>query len=769
MKKIVAILLVACMMLALVPSGVFAAETEADTEAAAVTVAKIGETPFASLADALTAAAAVEKNNVTIELLGDVEWVTGDAHGSTPLIPAESKVGNVTINGNGYTLTATGSGVGSIRAANGSLLTFNDVVVVDESVSYSEGNWELGYLEIAQNLKFVECEFKSAVSYDHDNGQVGAQDVITAEFIDCNFNSNNDNEYAVWVGSGNVSFSGCEFTGSRGIKFHECYGSQLYSAVVDDCTFKDLSKKPGIAIGAIYMNGDTGSYGRDTWDDVSDTSITITNNTFTNVKAGDQGYYIFESDTDVSTFNFTCSNNVAEGIADVTFVTGDGATEVTEQSVAYGNTVVEPTPLKLGYEVIGWFTDEALTVEYNFATVITTEKDFTLYAKWEQTEEDIPETDVTVNIDTVETNAEVKVDGLTPEVEEDLEEVVESVDVAAEDISEYIYNNVEEILSDVTDNADSAEEAAVKALEDAGINVNDDTNVQIVLQPYVDVALTDYKVVDGKAVVKFDITPMVKVVATTVNNTDDIVTENGGKNSVVLGEKKLETEGKEITVTITLPEGFVAEEGDDVYGKHTKDDGKVHLFHIKAKKDNKTGKFYIEFKNKKGFSGFEFARTSYAVATIGQDEYFTLQDAVDEVNENEEILIAEESDENVTVSRAVRFTIKGDFTGEVVAGRGYEVTKRNVAGGVEYEVSVYHAPMVPLFFGTTVRVYDADNGTITPNGIPMIIGGMTKTFKFIPDEGFEVADVIVNGQSIGAVDSYTVDGWQGYITLTAVF
>jgi len=79
------------------------------------------------------------------------------------------------------------------------------------------------------------------------------------------------------------------------------------------------------------------------------------------------------------------------------------------------------------------------------------------------------------------------------------------------------------------------------------------------------------------------------------------------------------------------------------------------------------------------------------------------------------------------------------------------------------------AAMVPLFFGTTVRVHDAANGTITPNGIPMIIGGMEMTFSFIPDEGYAVADVICNGESIGAVETLTIDGFSGYITLTAVF
>jgi len=77
---------------------------------------------------------------------------------------------------------------------------------------------------------------------------------------------------------------------------------------------------------------------------------------------------------------------------------------------------------------------------------------------------------------------------------------------------------------------------------------------------------------------------------------------------------------------------------------------------------------------------------------------------------------------------------------------------------------------IRLFLGSTiVRVYDAPNGTITPNGMPIIAAGMTQTFKFIPDEGYVVSDVLVNGESIGAVESYTIDGWQGYVKLTAVF
>ena len=54
-----------------------------------------------------------------------------------------------------------------------------------------------------------------------------------------------------------------------------------------------LTKKPGIAIGTIN----------------STTVVKITNSTFTGCQAGDQGLYMYETDTDVTTFNFTESGN----------------------------------------------------------------------------------------------------------------------------------------------------------------------------------------------------------------------------------------------------------------------------------------------------------------------------------------------------------------------------------------------------------------------------------------------------------------------------
>lgn len=227
----------------------------------------------ASAKEAATKAAGPE---VVINLEGDVYWETGAEIGSTPLLPDDSPISSVVINGNGKTFTATGKGVGKIRLANDSVLTFNDLKIVDKSVSYAEDSWEYGYLEFGGAVSLNDCEVVNAIMLSGE----------TATLTGCSFNSNHDNEYAVWVDNGSASFTGCTFTGARGLKTHEAYGSEVVEIIVDGCTFGPLTMKPGMAIGTVNDK----------------TSITIKNSFFIGCQAGDQGLYIYETDTDVTTF-----------------------------------------------------------------------------------------------------------------------------------------------------------------------------------------------------------------------------------------------------------------------------------------------------------------------------------------------------------------------------------------------------------------------------------------------------------------------------------
>ena len=229
-----------------------------------------------------------------IELTGDVEWATGAAHGSTPWIDEKANTKVLTINGDGHKITATGSGVGPIRMANGGTIVFNNVVIEDKSVSYNESAWELCYLEFAGNLEFNNCEFVNAVMMcgRTPNNNTGCN----VTFNKCSFNSNKSKEYAVWVSGDNAYFNECAFAGPRALKVHEDYGSEVSEVVVDKCTFTDITEKPGIALGTLN----------------AETAVTVKNSSFTNCQPGDQGLYIYETDTDVTTFDFTEEKNVVE-------------------------------------------------------------------------------------------------------------------------------------------------------------------------------------------------------------------------------------------------------------------------------------------------------------------------------------------------------------------------------------------------------------------------------------------------------------------------
>lgn len=71
----------------------------------------------------------------------------------------------------------------------------------------------------------------------------------------------------------------------------------------------------------------------------------------------------------------------------VTFET-NGGSRIEKQSVAKNTLLSEPSaPTKEGYAFAGWYTDKALKEKYDFSQTVT--KNLTLYAAWEEAEEDL--------------------------------------------------------------------------------------------------------------------------------------------------------------------------------------------------------------------------------------------------------------------------------------------------------------------------------------------------------------------------------------------
>ncbi len=70
---------------------------------------------------------------------------------------------------------------------------------------------------------------------------------------------------------------------------------------------------------------------------------------------------------------------------------------------------------------------------------------------------------------------------------------------------------------------------------------------------------------------------------------------------------------------------------------------------------------------------------------------------------------------------------------------------------------------------TYVNASAGNGGTISSSGLNCLNYGGSQTFTITPDSGYHIADVLVNGTSIGAVTTYTVEDIRGATTIEVSF
>lgn len=75
------------------------------------------------------------------------------------------------------------------------------------------------------------------------------------------------------------------------------------------------------------------------------------------------------------------------------------------------------------------------------------------------------------------------------------------------------------------------------------------------------------------------------------------------------------------------------------------------------------------------------------------------------------------------------------------------------------------SPAAPTYVNATSGV----GGSLTSGGVTRIDNGGNKTYTFSPNSGYHISDVLVNGSSVGAVATYTIQNMQGPTTIAAVF
>ena len=328
--------------------------------------------------------------------------------------------------------------------------------------------------------------------------------------------------------------------------------------------------------------------------------------------------------------------------------------------------------------------------------------------------------------------------------------------------------NENKITADTNISTDSQEKKVSAALNEKVSDANKTTDanpVAIVYQTYVDVTVTDAKKSDTSGTtalseLSVELTPMYRVVATTKNVAESTTTEiklagNGvtDANAIQIGEpQKLNVPDQEYIIKLALPSNLDTA-GGKLSIKHTKENGSIEYYTGTVSTEGKAPntKTYVTFTTN-GFSPFVIYAASANVASIGEGEnqkvYPTLQAAIDAVQNNETITLLNDTKENVTVSKAIKFTLAGKdrLKGSIAAGSRYIMTtSETTSDNTEYTFTyVGGGSSSSISTPTTyaVNVNAATNGTVAADK-KTASKGTTVTVTASPSKGYVVDAVKV--------------------------
>lgn len=109
------------------------------------------------------------------------------------------------------------------------------------------------------------------------------------------------------------------------------------------------------------------------------------------------------------------------------------------------------------------------------------------------------------------------------------------------------------------------------------------------------------------------------------------------------------------------------------------------------------------------------------------------------------------------------YTVQGDYVTFAIGSAGFSpfalVWQEKDSGSDPGGSTTYY----------TIKAEAGDGGSISPSGRVHVARGSNKTFTITPDEGYRIADVLVDGKSVGAVSRYTFENVRTDHTIEAIF
>ena len=132
----------------------------------------------------------------------------------------------------------------------------------------------------------------------------------------------------------------------------------------------------------------------------------------------------------------------------------------------------------------------------------------------------------------------------------------------------------------------------------------------------------------------------------------------------------------------------------------------------------------------------------------------------------------------ITPSGSVAVTHGGSQAFSITANTGYSIKDVKIDGSSIGAVSGYTFTSVTkahkIEASFEINQYDIisssdSNGKISPSGTVKVNHGASQTFTVTPNEGYHIADVKVDGVSVGAVSTYTISNVIKSYTISATF
>ena len=294
----------------------------------------------------------------------------------------------------------------------------------------------------------------------------------------------------------------------------------------------------------------------------------------------------------------------------------------------------------------------------------------------------------------------------------------------------------------------NAAQAALKSGKDAEGNDLDEKYDGVEIQVYAKIEAVSYSNDTGSAKFRLSITPCYKVVATNSTDSDTVV---------LIAETKLPALASGVQVSVKLPSGFPT---SNLFARHYLTGGGTEILPVSVSGDVATWT-QSSFSEVELFSDSRTGSITYTFAD-GSTQTVTY-DAADVGNPLPTDTKAGSTFQGWTIDGKTYTTLTSELLSAIsgktlAAAASFKENTIPGGGGGGSVVSTF-----------VITASAGQGGTISPTGRVSVNLNANKQFTIQPKDGYVIADVLVDGVSVGAVSSYTFERVNKNHTISVTF